>query len=77
MSCSRTTRRPEWGSNPQPLDPESEVLTTRPPLILRRMPVVLIVIHRKMQCFGASFMFSTYFIVFFHNNLNHFGGVSL
>ena len=26
-----TTRRPEWGSNPQPLDPESEVLTTMPP----------------------------------------------
>ena len=26
-----TTRRPEWGSNPRPLDPESEVLTTRPP----------------------------------------------
>ena len=26
-----TTRRPEWGSNPRPLDPESEVFTTRPP----------------------------------------------
>ena len=26
-----TTRRPEWGSNPPPLDPESEMLTTRPP----------------------------------------------
>ena len=26
-----TTRRPEWGSNPRPLDPESEVLTTRLP----------------------------------------------
>ena len=26
-----TTRQPEWGSNPRPLDPESEVLTTRPP----------------------------------------------
>ena len=26
-----TTRRPEWGSSPQPLDPESEVLT----LVLR------------------------------------------
>ena len=26
-----TTRRPEWGSNPRPLDSESEVLTTRPP----------------------------------------------
>ena len=26
-----TTRRPEWGSNPRPLDPESEVSTTRPP----------------------------------------------
>ena len=26
-----TTRRPEWGSNLRPLDPESEVLTTRPP----------------------------------------------
>ena len=25
-----TTRRPEWGSNPRPLDPESKVLTTRP-----------------------------------------------
>ena len=25
------TRRPEWGSNPRPLDQESEVLTTRPP----------------------------------------------
>ena len=25
------TRRPEWGWNPRPLDPESEVLTTRPP----------------------------------------------
>ena len=25
-----TTRRPESGSNPRPLDPESEVLTTRP-----------------------------------------------
>ena len=26
-----TTRRPEWGSNPRPLDPESKVLNTRPP----------------------------------------------
>ena len=26
-----TTRRPELGSNPRPLDPESKVLTTRPP----------------------------------------------
>ena len=26
-----TTRRLKWGSNPRPLDPESEVLTTRPP----------------------------------------------
>ena len=26
-----TTRRPEWGSNPRLLDPESVVLTTRPP----------------------------------------------
>ena len=26
-----TTRRPELGSNPIPLDPESEELTTRPP----------------------------------------------
>ena len=26
-----TTRRAEWVSNPRPLDPESEVLTTRPP----------------------------------------------
>ena len=26
-----TTRRPEWGSNPRSLNPESEVLTTRPP----------------------------------------------
>ena len=26
-----TTLRPEWGSNPRPLDPKSEVLTTRPP----------------------------------------------
>ena len=26
-----TSRRPEWVSNPRPLDPESEVLTTRPP----------------------------------------------
>ena len=25
-----TTRQPEWGSNPRPLDPESEVLITRP-----------------------------------------------
>ena len=25
------TQGPEWGSNHQPLDPESEVLTTRPP----------------------------------------------
>ena len=25
-----TTQRPEWGLNHQPLDPESEVLTTRP-----------------------------------------------
>ena len=25
-----TTRRPEWGSNPRLLDPESEVLITRP-----------------------------------------------
>ena len=26
-----TTWRPKWGSNPRLLDPESEVLTTRPP----------------------------------------------
>ena len=26
-----TSRQPEWGSNPRPLDPESDVLTTRPP----------------------------------------------
>ena len=26
-----TTRRLEWGSNPRLLDPESVVLTTRPP----------------------------------------------
>ena len=26
-----TTQRPEWGLNYQPLDPESEVLTIRPP----------------------------------------------
>ena len=26
-----TTLRPEWDSNPKHLDPESEVLTTRPP----------------------------------------------
>ena len=26
-----TTWRLKWGSNPRPLDPESEVLTTRPP----------------------------------------------
>ena len=25
-----TTRRPDWGSNPRLLDPEFEVLTTRP-----------------------------------------------
>ena len=31
MSYLRKTRRPEWGSNPRPHDPESEVLTTRPP----------------------------------------------
>ena len=30
MSCSRT-QHGEWGSNPRPLDPECEVLTTRPP----------------------------------------------
>ena len=26
-----TTRRPVWGLNPRALDPESEMLTTRPP----------------------------------------------
>ena len=31
-----TTRRLEWGSNPRPLDPESEVLTTRPPRLLTK-----------------------------------------
>ena len=25
------TQRPEWGLNPRPLDPQSKVLTTRPP----------------------------------------------
>ena len=31
VSLKDTARRPEWGSNPPSLDPESEVLTTRPP----------------------------------------------
>ena len=31
-----TPRRPEWGSSPRPLDPESEVFTTRPPRPLCR-----------------------------------------
>ena len=36
-----TTRRPELGSNPRPLDPESELLNTRPPrpLKVKKLPL--------------------------------------
>ena len=30
LAQGHNTVLPEWGSNPQPLDPESEALTTRP-----------------------------------------------
>ena len=31
LAQGHNTVWPEWGSNPRPLDPESEALTTRPP----------------------------------------------
>ena len=31
LAQGHNTVSPEWGSNPQPLDPESAALTTRPP----------------------------------------------
>ena len=39
-----TTRQPEWGSNPRPLNLESEVLTTRP-------TCPLLVISKIKVCF--------------------------
>ena len=43
-----TTRRPEWGSNSRPLDPESEVLTTRPPrphIIMLLESIILFILN--------------------------------
>ena len=44
------TRRPESGSNHRPLDPESEVLTTRPP-----GPLMLVGCKTLIQQMSSSF----------------------
>ena len=45
-----TTWRPEWGSNPRPLDPESEVLTTRPPRPLKIFSVFGTICSTEAEC---------------------------
>ena len=54
-----TTRRSEWGSNPRPLDPESEVLTTRLPRPYQKRDIA-----RKKISYRDLFSLTHQFVVF-------------